>query len=363
MRAVTPVPTLRPCSPPRHELPRHPRHRPQGAAHQHAALGTDHARHHHRRGGGDRHDCRRRRRARAGGSADQKSRRQPDDGLLGLTYIYRRPWRRWLDAHHQRGRRLRHRARTTRICRQHRAGTAWQRAGRRRQQQLVNLVLWRDAGLFRRARMEHRRGPFLRAGGNQRRSEGRHHRQDRRHQPVRRRQPTRPDDPHPHCAAHRDRLARQQGAKPRRQRSRRRDPDADYHRAQPRAGHHGTRQVAVGRFAPDQAARCCRQQGSRGKGARTAAPAPSPAAGTGRRLHAAQHDRDSPDARRVLARDGAAARRRRVGFAAGRRHRHHEHHARLGHRAHPRDRPAARGRRARAATSCSSSSSRPSPCR
>ena len=41
---------------------------------------------------------------------------------------------------------------------------------------------------------------------------------------------------------------------------------------------------------------------------------------------------------------------------------HHEHHAGLGHRAHPRDRPAHGRRRAGAATSCGSSWSRPSCC-
>ena len=52
---------------------------------------------------------------------------------------------------------------------------------------------------------------------------------------------------------------------------------------------------------------------------------------------------------------GTAARRRRRGLADRRRHRHHEHHARLGHRAHARDRPAHVGRRARRPRSCVSS--------
>ncbi len=49
------------------------------------------------------------------------------------------------------------------------------------------------------------------------------------------------------------------------------------------------------------------------------------------------------------------ARRHRGGLAARRRHRHHEHHARVGHRAHARDRHPQGARRDPARTSCCSS--------
>ena len=88
----------------------------------------------------------------------------------------------------------------------------------------------------------------------------------------------------------------------------------------------------------------------RRRGRRESAPAPAPpaAAGPGRRFLDPQPRRHRGDARSERAHARAAARRRRRRVACGRRHRHHEHHAGLGHRAHARDRTAARGRRAAA---------------
>ncbi|MCK7504128.1 MAG: ABC transporter permease [Desulfobacterales bacterium] len=73
---------------------------------------------------------------------------------------------------------------------------------------------------------------------------------------------------------------------------------------------------------------------------RAAAPAAPPAPEPGKRFLDPQPGRGAGDPGRIVADHVAAAGGGGIGVAHGRRHRHHEHHDRLGHRAHPRNRPA-----------------------
>ena len=73
---------------------------------------------------------------------------------------------------------------------------------------------------------------------------------------------------------------------------------------------------------------------------------PSHQARRDQRFRRAQSEPIRRDRRKQQPHHGASARRRGLDLAARRRHRHHEHPARLGHRAHARDRPAHGDRRA-----------------
>ena len=201
-------------------------------------------------------------------------------------------------------------------------------------------------GVFRGAQLGDRDRQGLRAGGPHRLGQGRAARRDGGTQPVRRRRPDRAGDPHPQGAVRRDRHARAQGTEPDGAGPGRRDPDADHHRPQPGARRQ-RRQAALGGHDLRQGAR--RRGHGRGRRARSAACCASATGCSPGRKTTSR----CATCRRCWRRGGvephhdAAARRGRLGVAAGGRHRHHEHHAGVGDRAHARDRVADGGRRAR----------------
>ncbi|CAA9495247.1 MAG: ABC-type antimicrobial peptide transport system, permease component, partial [uncultured Solirubrobacteraceae bacterium] len=309
------------------------------AAGQQAALVPDDARRGDRRGGGDRDGRDRPRRAGVGERAHRRAGHHPPHGEPGPGVRPRRGLGHRPRAPHDGGRR---RARAPRALRGRRpAGDVGAGAGAVPRRQREHQRRGHHAELPRGAPLHARGRPHVqrrreRGRAARRRARRRRGRQPRRLRPGGddRRAGAPQGDP-----VHGGRRARLQGAGLAVEQPRRPGADPDHHRALPRARHrphplHQRPGAERGAHPADDG----RDPEHRAAGA---PPPPRP----GRRLLDPQPVRLPEHARRDHADVHLPARGDRGREPPRRRHRDHEHHARLGHRAHARDRRAQGARR------------------